>query len=68
MSEEGGDGNKFLIFVSLGIANLVLGAVDVVPNASSQLHSWIFLAAGVGFLILAFITRYEDSGGFLDLS
>jgi hypothetical protein len=45
---------------------LVLGAVDVVPNASSQLHSWIFVAAGVAFLILAFITRYEDSGGFLD--
>jgi hypothetical protein len=66
MSEEGGDENKFLIFVSLGIANLGLGAAYLVINESLQLHSWIFVAAGVAFLILAFITRYEDSGGFLD--
>jgi hypothetical protein len=68
MSEEGGDDNTFLIFVSLGIANLGLGALFLSFNINGipQLSSWGFVVAGLGFLIAAFGARYEDSGGFLD--
>jgi len=68
MSEEGSDENKFLIFIGVGIAFLGLGAPDLVLNDSPQLHSWLFVAAGVMSLISAFANRYEYFGGLLDLS
>jgi uncharacterized membrane protein YwaF len=68
MSEEGGDENKFLIFIGVGIAFLSLGAPDLVLDDSSQLSSWLFVVGGVLFLIAAFGARYEDSSGFRDLS
>lgn len=68
MSEEGGDENKFLIFIGVGIAFLGLGTPDLILSDSPQLYSWFYVAGGVLFLIAAFTTRYEDFGGFLDLS
>ena len=66
MSEESDDENMFLLFVGVGIANLGLGAPDLVLNDSSQLSSWLFVVAGVLFFISAFTTRYKDSDGSQD--
>lgn len=66
MPEESDNENKFLLFVGAGIAFLGLGAPDLVLNDSSQLSSWLFVAAGVSFFISAFTTRYKDSDGSQD--
>jgi hypothetical protein len=67
MSEEEDDESLFFVFIAGGVMFLIFGASDLVLSDSPQSHSWVFVVSGFLFFVAAFLTRYEDFGGFLDL-